>query len=112
MKLNKKLQANEVKKMPTIIVISQTQIYHRLLSINKIVAYEAENMPLLPPAIRERLLNTGLEFEQVTIILDEPVLAEIILYISEAHDQKTAKTIANWSLGELQRLCINNEISW
>jgi len=76
------------------------------------VAFAAENMPLLPSAIRERLLNTGLEPDQVATILDEPILAEILLFISDVHDKKTAKIIANWSLGELQRLCVGGELVW
>ncbi|MEI6237434.1 MAG: Asp-tRNA(Asn)/Glu-tRNA(Gln) amidotransferase subunit GatB [Candidatus Saccharibacteria bacterium] len=76
------------------------------------VAIAAENMPLLPSAIRERLLNTGLEPDQVATILDEPILAEILLFISDVHDKKTAKIIANWSLGELQRLSISGELVW
>lgn len=76
------------------------------------VAKIAEEMPLLPAAIRERFLTINLEIDQVNTILEEPTLAEIILYLTEAHDAKTAKTIANWCLGELQRLNSSGQLGW
>jgi aspartyl-tRNA(Asn)/glutamyl-tRNA(Gln) amidotransferase subunit B len=83
------------------------------ININKKdVAKIAENMPLLPAAIRERFLSVDLDASQTNTILEEPVLAKMLLYITEAHDQKTAKTVANWCLGELQRLVSDGQISW
>ncbi len=34
------------------------------------------------------------------------------MYLTDAHDQKTTKTIANWALGHLQRLNSEGKISW
>jgi aspartyl-tRNA(Asn)/glutamyl-tRNA(Gln) amidotransferase subunit B len=76
------------------------------------VAKIAKSMPLLPNALRERFGAFGLNTSQINIILDEPELADLILYVTEAHDQKTARTIANWSLGELQRLYTEGKITW
>lgn len=76
------------------------------------VAKIAEAMPLLPAAIRERLLAISLESDQVNTILEEPKLAAIILYLTEVHDTKTARTIANWCLGELQRQTSSGHLSW
>jgi aspartyl-tRNA(Asn)/glutamyl-tRNA(Gln) amidotransferase subunit B len=76
------------------------------------VALVAEEMPLLPAALRERFGNLGLETAQINSILEDTELAEIILYLSDAHDQKTAKTIANWCLGELQRQVTDAKLTW
>lgn len=78
----------------------------------KWVAEIAEEMPLLPAALRERFASFGLDFSQINTILDEPELAGIIKYVTEVHDEKTARTIANWCLGELQRLYQNDELKW
>jgi aspartyl-tRNA(Asn)/glutamyl-tRNA(Gln) amidotransferase subunit B len=78
----------------------------------KTVAEIAKSMPLLPPTIREKLQGYGLSSSAIDTILEEPEMAELILYVSDAHDEKTAKTIINWSLGELQRLFIKGELSW
>ena len=72
----------------------------------------AESMPLLPAVLREKFAEIGLDFAQVNAILDEPIVAEAVRYINEAHDSKTAKTIANWCLGEIQKLVIDNKTSW
>lgn len=78
----------------------------------KVVAAAAESLPLLPAVLRERFTAAGLDVSQTNIILEEPKLAEIIRYISEAHDNKTTRTIANWCLGELQRLTSEGNLSW
>jgi aspartyl-tRNA(Asn)/glutamyl-tRNA(Gln) amidotransferase subunit B len=77
-----------------------------------LVAKMAESMPLLPAALRERFAALGLESAQVETILEEPIVAELLRYSSEAHDTKTTKTIANWCLGVLQKLVIDNRINW
>jgi aspartyl-tRNA(Asn)/glutamyl-tRNA(Gln) amidotransferase subunit B len=78
----------------------------------KWVAKISKEMPLLPASLRERFGIFGLNNAQINTILDEPELADIIKYASEAHDYKTAKTIANWCLGELQRQYIKGNIKW
>lgn len=77
-----------------------------------VVATAAESMPLLPPALRERFGAFGLDSAQINTVLEEPELAELLRYTTEAHDQKTARTIANWCLGELQRRATEGELSW
>jgi len=77
-----------------------------------LVALIAQDMPLLPEALRSQFATFGLDSSQINTVLDEPELAEIILYIADSHNEKTAKTIANWCLGELQRLYQNNALKW
>lgn len=83
------------------------------ISIDRaVVAAAAEQMPLLPAALRERFASFGLDMAQINTILDEPAMAELIRYTTEAHDEKTARTIANWCLGELQRLRAETGLTW
>lgn len=83
------------------------------ITIDKqVVTATAESMPLLPAALRERFGTFGLDNAQITTILEEPELAELLRYTTEAHDAKTARTIANWCLGELQRQVSEGELTW
>lgn len=83
------------------------------ITIDKqVVTATAESMPLLPAALRERFGTFGLDNAQITTILEEPELAELLRYTTEAHDAKTARTIANWCLGELQRQVGEGELTW
>jgi len=83
------------------------------ITIDKqVVTATAESMPLLPAALRERFGAFGLDNAQITTILEEPELAELLRYTTEAHDAKTARTIANWCLGELQRQVSEGELTW
>lgn len=77
-----------------------------------VISQTAEQMPLLPMALRDKFASLGMDKNQVDTILDEPDLASLILYLTEAHDQKTTKTIANWSLGQLQRLKSEGRVDW
>lgn len=83
-----------------------------VLVTKDVMAATAEEMPLLPAALRERFGELGLDNQKIATILDEPEMAGIIRYSAEAHDKKTAQTIANWCLGELQRLATEDKISW
>ena len=83
-----------------------------VLVTKEVIAATAEVMPLLPSMLREIFGELGLDNQKIATILDEPEMADIIRYSAEAHDQKTAQTIANWCLGELQRLALEKEISW
>lgn len=78
----------------------------------EVVAATAETMPLLPAALRQRFGELGLDKQQIETILEEPELADVIRYASEAHDSKTARTIALWCLGELSRLVADETIGW
>ena len=77
-----------------------------------VISAAAESMPLLPAALRERFGEFGLDTAQINTILESPELADIIRYTTEAHDEKTARTIANWCLGELQRLVGDGTLNW
>ena len=76
------------------------------------IAAEAEKLALLPASLREKFGELGLDSAQIETVLEIPEMAEIIRYATEKYDQKTAKTIANWCLGELQRLQSENQITW
>jgi hypothetical protein len=39
-------------------------------------------------------------------------MSDIVRYTTEAHDPKTARTIANWCLGEIQRLVGESKLTW
>ena len=83
------------------------------LEIGKELVNEiSKDMPLLPPALRERFAGLGLSFAQISNILEEPALAQIVLYSSESRDLKTAKTIANWLLVIVQKLVSEKVITW
>ena len=69
-------------------------------------------MPLLPAELRKRFSSFGLDQAQIYTVLEEPDMAEIVRYTTEAHDAKTARTIANWCLGELLRLVSEGSLSW
>lgn len=83
------------------------------ISIEKsLVDSMAKEMPLLPAELRKRFASFGLDEAQIYTILEEPEMAEIIRYTTEAHDAKTARTIANWCLGELLRLVTDGKFNW
>jgi aspartyl-tRNA(Asn)/glutamyl-tRNA(Gln) amidotransferase subunit B len=76
------------------------------------IAAEAEKLALLPAALREKFGELGLDSAQTETVLEIPEMAEILRYCAEKYDPKTAKTIANWCLGELQRLQSEELITW
>lgn len=76
------------------------------------IAAEAEQLALLPAALREKFGNLGLDSAQTETLLELPEAADIVRYTVESHDQKTAKTIANWCLGELLHLQAEGTITW
>jgi len=71
-----------------------------------------KTMPLLPAALRERFNGFGLSYAQAKIILEDRELANIIRFVTEEHDEKTARTIANWCLGDLMRKVTENALTW
>jgi aspartyl-tRNA(Asn)/glutamyl-tRNA(Gln) amidotransferase subunit B len=79
---------------------------------NDVVASIAETMPMLPSVLRVQFLEVGLDSQQVSTIIEDPEVADIIRYTIEMHDDNTAKTIANWCLGELTKLNSENKITW
>ena len=78
----------------------------------ELVAEIAQTMPLLPPTLREQFGELGLDSSQVATLIEEPIIADIIRTTSDAHDVNTARTIANWCIGELTKQVSDNEITW
>jgi aspartyl-tRNA(Asn)/glutamyl-tRNA(Gln) amidotransferase subunit B len=76
------------------------------------VEVERAAMSSLPAGLRTKLAVLTLDPSQVEAIIEEPVLARELLCIIDAHDQKTARTIANWYSGELSRQVSESAISW
>lgn len=79
---------------------------------SKLVDKLAKELPLLPNTLRQKFRAFGLTGSQIDTVLDEPELADIIKYTTEAHDDKTARTISNWCLGELQRMYQQRKLKW
>ena len=71
-----------------------------------------KTMPLLPASLRERFNGFGFSYAQANVILEDQELANIIRFITEEHDEKTARTIANWCLGDLMRKVTDNNLTW
>jgi aspartyl-tRNA(Asn)/glutamyl-tRNA(Gln) amidotransferase subunit B len=78
----------------------------------ELVAEIAQTMPLLPPTLREQFGVLGLDYSQVATLIEDPLIADIIRTTNDAHDSNTAKTIANWCIGELTKQVSDNVISW
>jgi aspartyl-tRNA(Asn)/glutamyl-tRNA(Gln) amidotransferase subunit B len=69
-------------------------------------------MPLMPDQLRDRFSVLGLDARQVESLLEEPSVALELSNLVDAHDAKTAKTIANWLSGELARLVSEEKLTW
>lgn len=76
------------------------------------VASIARDMPLLPAALREQFGELGIDPAHIATIIEEPVVATIIRSTAELHNTTTARTIANWCLGELTKLVSVQSIDW
>lgn len=77
-----------------------------------IIAETSQQMPKLPPALRIRFAELGMDSAQIGTLIEEPQVARLIDYVMDSHGNKSAKTIANWCLGELSRLNIDGKITW
>lgn len=71
-----------------------------------------KDMPTLPSDLRLEFAKAGLAQSQIETLLDAPEAAEIMRLVVAGYDQKTARTIGNWLTGELQRLIIDETLSW
>lgn len=71
-----------------------------------------QTMPTMPQALRKNFAVLELESSQVETIIDEPIAAQLLVHVIDAHDIPTAKTMANWLSGPLQKLVSEGEISW
>lgn len=72
----------------------------------------AQDMPLLPASLREQFGELGLDSAQTAILIEDPEIASIVRVTMEQHDNNTAKTIANWCIGELTKLVADQKIMW
>jgi aspartyl-tRNA(Asn)/glutamyl-tRNA(Gln) amidotransferase subunit B len=69
-------------------------------------------LPLMPEQLRQRFAVLGLDSRQVESLLEEPNVASELSSLVDAHDVKTAKTVANWLSGELARLVSEEKLVW
>lgn len=69
-------------------------------------------MPEMPGVLRAQFEKLGLDSSQTAVLLDEPALAAFTRGIADAHDPKTAKTIANWLTGEVKRWVGEGHVQW
>jgi aspartyl-tRNA(Asn)/glutamyl-tRNA(Gln) amidotransferase subunit B len=76
------------------------------------VALVGKTMPTLPQTYRTLFAELGLDSSQVESLVDEPKVAAMVAYCLDAHDKKTARTIANWLTGEVLRLVSEGALSW
>jgi aspartyl-tRNA(Asn)/glutamyl-tRNA(Gln) amidotransferase subunit B len=82
-----------------------------VLSDEEIAASKAA-MPSMPAALRQEFAALNLDPSQVEAIIEVPELARELHSIIDAHDNKTARTIANWYSGELSRLVTDSVFDW
>ena len=76
-----------------------------------IIDAAADQMPKMPTQLRSSFADLGLDRSQIESLLDEPRMANLLARITAEHDKKTARTIANWLTGEIQRLLAAGQIS-
>ncbi len=69
-------------------------------------------MPTMPNQLRELLSALKLDTSQIESILEEPKVALALRALIDAHDEVTARTIANWLSGELARLVSAEKLTW
>ena len=69
-------------------------------------------MPTMPSGLRDRFAVLELESSQVETIIDEPISAELLSYALDAHSVTTAKTIANWLSGVVQKSIQEGLFDW
>lgn len=76
--------------------------------INQIEA----DMPDMPSTLRDAFAHLSLDSSQVDVLLEDPSLANFVRGIIDGHDDKTAKTIANWLTGEVVKLVSDEKTTW
>lgn len=79
---------------------------------DKFIARIEADMPEMPSSLRQQFEKLGLDSSQTEVLLDEPDLAYFVRSLLDAHDIKTAKTIANWLTGEVKRWVAVGETAW
>lgn len=76
----------------------------------KLVDTLVNQSPSMPKKLRNIFTNLGLNETQIETLIEEPWMANLVHLISDEHDDTTAKTIANWLTGEIQRLITTNKL--
>lgn len=72
---------------------------------------EKSLMPSLPTQLRMMFNGLSLDRSQVETLIDEPIMSFEMVKIINSHDEKTARTIANWYTGEIIRLITESSIN-
>ncbi|MCU0667507.1 MAG: Asp-tRNA(Asn)/Glu-tRNA(Gln) amidotransferase subunit GatB [Patescibacteria group bacterium] len=70
------------------------------------------DMPMMPEDLRIRFAQIGLDDSQIATIIDEPLCADVVRITDEEHGKDTARTVALWCVGQIQKHIINGEIVW
>ncbi len=78
----------------------------------KFISSIEATMAELPQSLRIQFKDIGLDDSQTASLLEEPELANFIRSINDAHDIKTARTIAHWMTGEASRLVTEGTFAW
>ena len=78
----------------------------------KFVSLTEASMPTLPGDLRKQFGRLKLDESQTETLLYEPDVARFLLGVLDAHDEKTARTIANWLTGEVQHWIADGETAW
>ena len=71
----------------------------------------AATVPKMPAELRKELSKLGVTEAQIESLIEEPLLAHFISEITQ-NDSSAAKTIANWSTGELAKLVTDQLVTW
>lgn len=78
----------------------------------KFVTTIEASMPPMPDVLRKAFAELNLDSSQAETLLEEPAVALFIHAIKDAHDTNTARTIAHWFTGELQRQVGEGVMTW
>lgn len=79
---------------------------------DKFITRIEADMPDMPEVLRGEFAKLNLDTSQIDVLLDDPELALFVRGLADAHDSKTARTIANWLTGEVKRWVYDSEIEW
>jgi aspartyl-tRNA(Asn)/glutamyl-tRNA(Gln) amidotransferase subunit B len=72
----------------------------------------SDSMPLMPADLRTQFAKIGLDSSQIATLVDDPECAGVVRMAKEAHGDNTAKTVAFWCIGQLQKHVVDGDISW
>lgn len=71
-----------------------------------------DSLPVLPAQLRDAFASIGLERSQIETIVDEPQVANLLISIQNSYGDTTAKTVANWLSGPVQKMIIDKQMAW